>query len=187
MNTQWLDQIKRLQALAQSGLAYSDNPYDIERYQELRAIGVQMMAEIAQMEIEPVRCFFANETGYQTPKVDVRSVIFQEQKMLLVREKADGAWALPGGWADIGYSAAEVAIKEAREEAGLEVKPVRILAVLDKRCNPHPPSPFYTYKIFFWCEIVSGTTKCGLETTEVGFFDRNHLPPLSLKKYGHLN
>ena len=151
MKYNWLELAKRLQAMAQSGLAYCNNPYDKERYEELRDISADIMASHTDMDGELVKNLFCNETGYQTPKVDIRGVVFQENKILMVREKLDGAWALPGGWADIGFTPGEIAAKEIMEEAGLEVKPIRLLAVYDKKCHPHPPSPYHVYKMFILC------------------------------------
>ena len=143
MENYWLETAKKLQALAQSGLAYCNNQYDIERYEELRNISADIMAKYADIEIKTVKDLFCNETGYQTPKVDIRGAVFKDNKILMVREKLDGAWALPGGWADIGLTPMEVAVKEIKEEAGLEVKPIRLLAVFDKKRHPHPPSPYH--------------------------------------------
>jgi len=178
----WLEFAKRVQALAQSGLTYAENSYDLERYQELSDISVKLMSEISGTDVERVKELFTNETGYQTPKTDVRAVIFKEGKILLVREKIDNCWSLPGGWADVGFTPAEVAVKETREEAGLEVKPVKLLAVLDKKCHPHPPSPYHTYKIFIHCETIGGTLQRGSETLDVQYFSRNELPELSTER-----
>lgn len=178
----WLAFAKRVQAIAQAGLTYAVNGYDTERYEELSAISVQIMQELSGEEPAKIRALFTNETGYQTPKVDVRAAIFAENKILLVHEKIDNCWSLPGGWADVGYSAAEVAVKETREEAGLEVKPVRLLAVLDKKYHPHPPSPYYTYKMFIRCEVIGGSLQQGMETQGVGFFERDNLPELSVER-----
>ncbi len=178
----WLAFAKRLQALAQSGLTYAENMYDVERYEELRDISVQILQEISGEEPEKIRALFTNETGYQTPKVDVRAVVFEAGKILLVHEKIDNCWSLPGGWADVGYSPTEVAVKETREEAGLEVKAVRLLAVLDKKHHPHPPSPYHVYKIFILCRNIGGALQQGSETQGVGFFDRHHLPELSVER-----
>ncbi|SHJ82587.1 ADP-ribose pyrophosphatase YjhB, NUDIX family [Geosporobacter subterraneus DSM 17957] len=179
MNYPWIEIAKRIQALAQSGLTYGDNCYDIERYEALRAISIEMMAYFSDTEMEKVRDLFANETGYQTPKVDIRGVIFQGDKILMVREKIDGCWSLPGGWADVGLSPAEVVVKEVWEEAGYEVKPLRLLAVIDKKHHPHPPSPYHIYKIFIQCEITGGGANAGMETSDVGFFGKDELPELS--------
>lgn len=182
MKYNWLDMAKRLQAMAQSGLAYCSNPYDKERYEELRNISADIVASYTELDGEMVRELFCNETGYQTPKVDIRGVVFQHGKILMVREKLDGAWALPGGWADIGFSPGEIAVKEIQEEAGLVVRPVRLLAVYDKKCHPHPPSPYHVYKMFILCEILGGTAAAGMETSEVGFFHAEELPELSIER-----
>lgn len=182
MNEDLLAYIKRVQAIAQNGLAYISNPFDLERYEELRSISVQMMSALSDTPVEKVTNLFAFENGYQTPKVDVRSVIFGDGKILLVKEKMDGCWSLPGGWADVGYSPSEIAVKEVREESGLIVKPLRLLAVMDKKCHPHPPSPYHCYKIFINCEIVDGHPLAGLETLGVQFFGPDELPPLSVER-----
>ncbi len=176
---QWLATAKRLQAIAQAGLSFSDNGYDIERYEEIREISVKMMSHYTGEDFTKVKSLFAAGKGYQTPMVDIRAVIFKDGKILLVKEKVDGRWSLPGGWADVGYSPAEVAAKETREEAGFEVKAKRLLAVFDKKFHPHPPEPHYVYKIFLLCEYVGGKAMAGTETSDVGFFNRRELPPLS--------
>lgn len=178
----WLEYAKRVQALAQAGITYAENAYDLERYQELSEISVQLMSEISGTEVNLVRELFTNETGYQTPKTDVRAVVFQDNKILLVQEKIDNCWSLPGGWSDVGYSPGEVAVKESREEAGLEVGPRRLLAVLDKKCHPHPPSPYHTYKIFILCEVLGGVLQAGAETLDARFFGREELPELSVER-----
>lgn len=175
----WLEWAKEIQAISQAGLAYTKDVYDKERFEQLRALSISIMQEYTEAGSDKIRTLFASETGYQTPKVDVRAVIFQDGKLLLVREKADGAWALPGGWADIGLSPSEVAVKEVQEEAGYGVRPVRLLAVLDKKFHRHPPSPFHVYKMFIQCEITGGAAGIGTETSAVGFFERDALPPLS--------
>ncbi|MCY9658022.1 NUDIX hydrolase [Paenibacillus chondroitinus] len=183
MNIPWLQWAKEIQAISQAGLAYGENGYDLERYEALRKISVEMMSHFTDTPIDKVTELFASDTGYQTPKVDIRAVVLKENKVLLVKERADGAWALPGGWADIGYTPSEVAVKETREEAGYQVKPVRLLAVLDKKCHAHPPAPNYVYKIFILCELVGGEAlEVSLETTEVGFFGAHELPPLSIER-----
>ncbi|MVP02303.1 NUDIX hydrolase [Paenibacillus lutrae] len=182
MQEKWLEWAKQIQSIAQTGLAYGKDEYDLERYEMLRDLSIAIMSEYTDIEPVKVRELFAGETGYATPKVDIRAVVFREHKLLLVREKSDGAWALPGGWADIGLSPSEVAVKEVREEAGFEVKAGRLLAVWDKKFHEHPPSPFHVYKMFILCEITGGSAKVGLETSEVRFFGRNELPELSLER-----
>jgi ADP-ribose pyrophosphatase YjhB (NUDIX family) len=182
MNHLWLEYAKRIGSIAQAGLTYAVNDYDRERYQELQDMSVAMLSRLTDEPVEKIGPLFTNETGYQTPKVDVRAVIFRDGKIALVHEKIDGHWSLPGGWADIGYSAGEVAVKEAREEAGLDVQAVRLLAVLDKKFHPHPPSPYHVYKMFILCRITGGTLAAGMETHDAGFFGRDKLPPLSVER-----
>ena len=154
-----LECAQRLQAIAQAGLAYSLSAYDTERYEEVRALSVRLLQELTDEPHEKIISVFASDGGYQTPKVDVRAVIFRgKDEILLVREKIDrGRWTLPGGWADVGYSPSEVAAKEALEEAGLVVAPVRLLALFDIRKHAHPPQPWHAYKIFIQCEARGGT------------------------------
>ena len=116
-----IELVKQIQAIAYAGLEYCENDFDRERYEELRKLSQLLLAEITDTPLEKIQNLFANEVGYQTPKVDVRAVVFKENKILMVKEKIDGRWSIPGGWADIGYSPSEIAIKEAREEAGAEV------------------------------------------------------------------
>ncbi|MCG8502912.1 MAG: NUDIX hydrolase [Firmicutes bacterium] len=179
MRYEWLELAKKIQAIAQAGLAYSSNKYDIERYEELRDISVGVMGRFTETEMDKVKELFANEEGYQTPKVDVRGVVFKDHKILMVQEQIDGCWSLPGGWADIGLTPKEVVVKEVKEESGLDVKAARLLAVLDKKCHLHPPSPYHIYKIFILCEIIGGKPSAGMETSKVEFFDRDQLPELS--------
>lgn len=182
MNNKWLDWVKQLQAIAQTGLTYSKDVYDQERYEMLRELSVEILSNYSFVDQDKIELTFASDTGYATPKVDIRGVVFQENKILLVREKMDGAWALPGGWADIGYSPFEVAVKEIKEEAGFDVKPMRLLAVLDKKFHNHPPEPYHIYKLFIECQIVGGEALGGLETSEVGFFEEHDLPELSTER-----
>jgi ADP-ribose pyrophosphatase YjhB (NUDIX family) len=179
MTLKWLDWAKEIQAISQAGLEYTRDVYDKERFEQLRELSIKIMEEYTEAGDEKIRTLFASEIGYQTPKVDVRGVIFQDGKLLLVKEKADGAWALPGGWADIGLSPAEVVVKEVKEEAGYDVRAGRLLAVLDKKFHNHPPSAFHVYKMFIQCDITGGTAGVGTETSAVGFFAQDELPPLS--------
>ncbi|MDQ3393982.1 MAG: NUDIX hydrolase [Bacteroidota bacterium] len=174
-----LSYIKRIQAIAQAGIAYAEIDYDLERYEELRSITLEMMHALTDEPIERLTKLFTNETGYQTPKVDIRAVIFKDDKILMVRENHDKCWSLPGGWADVGFSPGEVALKEVKEEAGIDVVPVRVLAIFDKKCHPHPPSPYHTYKMFILCEYTGGSLQKGMETSDVNYFSINEIPVLS--------
>ncbi len=179
MENKWLAYIKRIHALSQIGLNFTQSHYDKERYEELLDISLRMMHELTEVSPEKIKLLFSEEKNYLTPKTDVRAIVFQHKQILLVQESVDNCWCPPGGWADIGYSPAEAAIKETKEEAGLDVKPIKLLAVLDKQKQGHPPSPFYVYKIFILCEIVGGELKNGNETKGVGFFALDQLPELS--------
>lgn len=173
----------RIRSLAQNGLVYADNEYDTERYEELLNLSNEMTALIAGSTLQEIKDCFVTEKDYVTPKVDIRAVVFNEKdQILLVKEKMDGCWSLPGGWADVGYSPSEVAVKEVKEETGLEVKASRLLAVLDKKCHNHPPALHYAYKIFILCEIAGGSFKSVFDILDKGFFDQNDLPPLSLER-----
>lgn len=155
----WLLAIsQKLQAIAQAGIAYQTNRYDLERYEEIRALSAKLLEKLTDEPYEKIVRVFASETGYQTPKVDIRAVLFRgTDEILMVQEKVDqNRWTLPGGWADVGCTPFEVAVKEAREETGLIVKPVRLLALLDKRKHAHPAQPWYVYKAFIRCEILAG-------------------------------
>ncbi len=182
MKYPWLEVAQQIQSIAQAGLTFCENKYDIERYEQLRALAGKIMADFTDTEMEKVEQLFLNETGYQTPKVDVRGVVFRNNKILLVKETIDNCWSLPGGWADVGETAREGVEKEVLEEAGLKVKTERILAVIDKKCHPHPPSPYYVYKIFFLCKEVGGDLTGGMETSDVQFFTLDELPELSVER-----
>ncbi|MEC5273004.1 NUDIX hydrolase [Caldifermentibacillus hisashii] len=179
MEPKWLEWAKELQSIAQAGLTYSRDVYDLERFEQIREISMEIMSQYTKVDQSVLKNLFANETGYPTPKVDIRAVIIEDNKILLVKENSDDSWSLPGGWADIGLTPSEVAIKEVKEESGFDVKPVKLLGVLDKKCHPHPPSPYHVYKIFIQCEIIGGGPQTGIETTAVGFFAENELPKLS--------
>ena len=179
MQPKWLDWAQRLQAIAQSGITYSPNQYDLDRYEAVREIAAEMMASGSAGPIAPIRDLFAGQTGYATPKVDMRAAVFREERILLVREREDGNWTLPGGWADIGESPAEAVVREVREETGYETRAVKLLAVFDRNRHGHPPFPFYTYKVFFRCEVVGGAPAVSYETTGVEWFTEDGLPALS--------
>ncbi|AEI39293.1 NUDIX hydrolase [Paenibacillus mucilaginosus] len=183
MEPQWLTWAKQIQSIAQAGLAYSRDVYDLERFGMLRDLAVEIVENHTKAGREPIRLAFASEEGYATPKVDVRGVVFREGRILLVREKIDGAWSLPGGWADIGLSPSEIAVKEIREEAGYDTEAVRLLAVMDKKFHDHPPDLWHIYKIFILCRLTGGEgigSEGTLETSDVGFFGPDELPELSV-------
>lgn len=182
MEPKWLEWAKELQAIAQAGLTYSKDVYDLERFERIRELSTEIVSSHTEVTQTTLKDLFVNETGYATPKADVRAVIFKEDKLLLVRERSDQRWALPGGWGDIGLTPSEVVVKEIKEEAGFDVKATKLLAILDKKCHPHPPSPYHVYKIFIQCEIVGGDAEGGIETDAVRFFAENNLPSLSVER-----
>jgi ADP-ribose pyrophosphatase YjhB (NUDIX family) len=182
MSLQWLEWAKKLQAIAQTGLHYGNHPFDIERYEQIQQIAAEMMAVYAGVEPTLVLDMFKQEWGHATPKVDVRGVAFQNDKILLVKERSDGGWTLPGGWADIGEPPSRAVEREVFEESGFEAKATKVLAVYE-RDHPrhgHPPEPHHSFKLFFHCEIVGGSAQTSNETSDVKFFGPDEIPPLSL-------
>ena len=173
----------RIRALAQIGLVYADNQYETERNGEIISVCDEIAALLAGRRADEIKECFVPEKGYVTPKVDVRAVVFNDRgEVLMSRESADGNWSLPGGWADVGYTPSEVAVKETKEETGLDVVPVRLLAVLDKRRHNHPPALYYIYKVFIQCEPAGGELSPGFDILDCGFFAQDALPPLSLSR-----
>lgn len=180
MNRTFFDSIKRLQALAEIGLEYSNSNYDKERYDEIQEICLDMLQNLTDIPVAKIRPIIQEKNGYKTPKVDVRAVVFNpEGQILLVQEKVDGCWSLPGGWADVGYTPRQIAEKECFEEAGLTVKATRLLAVMDKTAQLMPPEFEYVYKLFILCEPLDNRIAIGEETIGVDWFSEHHLPELS--------
>jgi len=179
----WLQLAQRLQLIAQTGRTYSEGEYDQQRYTEL----LEMVDEIYRDQMEDynpkIKNWLFDEKGYLTPKVDVRGVVVRDDTILLVHEKIDGCWSLPGGWADTGLTPNENVKKEVLEEAGLETEPQRLLAVMDKKMHNHPPEIYYIYKLFIHCtETGKGNFIKNPETYNARFFPINKLPPLSLPR-----
>src|ERR1700733_1576412 len=174
----WLLWAREMQALAQTGLALTRDPYDRERYQRLRGLAARIMTEHRGQDVQPIEALFAGDIGYATPKLDVRGAVFRDSRLLLVRETADGdRWTLPGGWADVNESPFESVVKEVREESGFDVRVAKLTAVWDRARHPHVPSyTFHIWKLFFVCEIIGGEARGGLETSAVEFFAEDELP-----------
>src|SRR4030043_2057562 len=172
LNYDWLLLVKKLQSIARAGLTYSENPYDINRYEQLQELTAEILHHHTGTDMEKITDLIRSEKGYLTPKGDVRGVLFREDEILLVREKIDGNWSVPGGWADVGLTPFEVAEKEVWEETGLTAKAIRILAVLDKKCHDHPPDLYHVYKLFIRCKATRGALSGGLETSEAGFYTK---------------
>jgi ADP-ribose pyrophosphatase YjhB (NUDIX family) len=176
----WLLRAREIQAIAQTGLAFTRDPYDRERYEALRVLAVRMMAEGSRSDETRLLDLFAGEQGYATPKVDVRGAVFDaEGRLLMVRETADGGrWTLPGGWADVNQTASECVLREIREESGYEARVIKLALLHDRARQGHRPAgPFSIYKLFFLCALVGGEARCSLETGEVRFFAEHEIPP----------
>jgi ADP-ribose pyrophosphatase YjhB (NUDIX family) len=177
---QWLSWTKRLQAIAQTGLAFTRDHYDQERYEELREIAAEMMAAGAGLtDSQKILDLFKNESGYATPKIEVRGAVLHQNEILLVREREDGGWTLPGGWADVGESPSAMVVREVKEESGFDVVPRKLAALFDRNKHAHPPTAGHAYKIFFLCDLIGGEATPSFETPEVAFFPRHQLPHLS--------
>jgi ADP-ribose pyrophosphatase YjhB (NUDIX family) len=179
----WLTIARELRAIAQTGLTFTKNRYDHDLYERVRELSATLMAQGSDASLESVLELCRRDTGYPTPKVDVRGAAFIEGRVLMVREASDGKWTLPGGWADVNQSAAECVVREIFEESGFEARARKLAAVHDYRKCAHPPCQFDSiYKMFFLCEITGGEARASPETTEVGFFARDALPVLSLER-----
>ena len=183
LNPQWLTWARRLQAIAQSGLAYCQDKFDVQRYHEISAIAAEIMARGAALPSDqPVAALFAAQAGYATPKVDVRAAVFRDGRILLVREIDDGAWTLPGGWADAGEPPSIAAARETREESGYHIGVTKLAALYDRDLQGHPPHAFHAYKLFFLGELQGGSPQDSHETVDAQFFTEDKIPPLSLSR-----
>lgn len=178
----WLTWVKALRSIAQSGLTYAESPFDLERYKQIQEIAAEIAAAQTGTDFHMIRELFEGALGYETPKVDVRGVVFQENRILLVRELMDGGrWTLPGGWADVNDLPSEAVEREVWEESGFRVKASKLLAVYDRRLHGHsPPMPYGIYKLFFLCDLVGGRPATSIETGGAEFFAKDAIPELSL-------
>lgn len=171
----WLKWAIEIQSLAQAGLTYTDNVYDIERYERLREIAAEIIEEKSNISLEKVKDLFCNENGYQTPKIDTRAAIFKDEKILLTHEN-NGTWSLPGGWCDVLESVASNTIKEVKEETGLDVETIKIIAVQDRNKHNKPIYAYGVCKIFVLCNVIGGEFIENIETTEIKYFSLNEIP-----------
>ena len=177
----WLRWAVELQSLAQAGLAYGKDVYDLERYTRIREIAAEMLVEPSGLPLERVKDLFCRETGYQTPKLDSRAAIFRDGKVLLVQEN-DGRWSLPGGWVEVDLSVGENTVKEAKEEAGAEVVPERLIAVQDRARHNQPLYAYGVCKIFVLCTLLGGRFEKNSETLQSRWFGEDELPALAEEK-----
>lgn len=177
----WLNWAMEIQSIAQCGLTYTKDIYDIERFNRLRDISAEMLSYKTDISTDKVKDLFCNESGYQTPKLDTRAAIFKDGKILLVHEN-NGTWSLPGGWVDIMESIKSNTEKEVKEESGLDVRAVKIIAVQDRNRHNSPPYAYGVCKVFVLCELLGGHFTSNTETTETGYFSIDELPVLADEK-----
>ncbi|MGO2011803.1 NUDIX hydrolase [Pseudoalteromonas sp.] len=176
----WLHWTKQIKAISQAGKTYGKDGYDLERYQQLEEISHQMLASLAEQPVSKVDNLFIDECGYPTPKVDLRAGVINDNKILLVRERTDNRWSLPGGWADVNEAPKEGIIREVLEESGYHVSNPQFIALKDRALHPYKPvSVQHIYKLFFICDFVGGEPTVNLEVSEIGFFSLDNLPELS--------
>lgn len=180
-NEKWLQWAIELQSLAQAGLTYGKDAYDMERYERIREISAEIMSNMSDIPTETVRNLFCNETGYQTPKLDTRAAIFNDGKILLVCEN-NGKWSLPGGWCDVHISVGENAVKEVKEESGLDVEAVSIIAIQDRAKHNLPLYAYGICKVFVLCSIIGGAFQKNIETIGFDYFSEDNLPELAAEK-----
>ena len=172
--------IKEIRAIAQTGIHYTKDPYDHERYERLIAISNMLYSKISSSDVETIERFFIPEKGYATPKVDLRACAIKDDRVLLVRERSNGKWTLPGGWADQNESPKEGIAREVLEESGFAIKVISLYAVKDRDRHPYTPKyPVSLYKLFFTAEVTGGTPRDNIEISNIDFFDVGNLPPLS--------
>ena len=174
-----LEWAREAQAIAQNGLAFTRDPFDRERYTQLADLVARLLAAELAIPLGEARALWQGESGYLTPKVDVRGGVFQDDRVLLVRERADGRWTLPGGWVDVNDAPSHAVAREIYEESGYRARAVKLAALVDKNRHPHPPGVHHIYKLFFVCELTGGAPAVSNETDAVEFFPVHALPELS--------
>lgn len=182
MDLRWLEWGQQLEAIAQTGINYTDGVFDRERYKSIQAIAAQILATYSSVEPSYVLDLFTREVGYATPKVAVRGAVFCDDRLLLVRERDDSCWTVPGGWADVGESPSEAIVREVFEESGYQTRAIKLLAVYDNRQHGYPPARNHGYRLFFQCELLGGSPSENIETDAVEFFSEHEMPQLSLNR-----
>ncbi len=183
---QWLKLISEIQAISQVGLTFTKNEFDIERYKRLTAISAELAALCTDKDLDDIKQIFSIEKGYATPKIDVRSFVLKNDKILLVKERSDGLWTLPGGFADVSETPSQAVVRETKEESGYKVKVIKLLALWDKLKHDHPLHWPHIYKCFFHCEYISGKAHENIEISEIDFFAMDNIPPLSTPRVTEL-
>lgn len=178
---QWLEWAKELQFIAQAGLTYTKDLFDMERFERIREISAEIMSLQSKLPLSEIKDLFCNETGFQTPKLDTSAAIFKDNKILLVEEN-DGTWSMPGGWVDVMETVKSNTVKEVKEEARLDVDAVRVIALHDRNLHNQPPYAYNVCKVFVLCEVKGGCFHPNIETVGSGYFSLDELPPLSVDK-----
>jgi ADP-ribose pyrophosphatase YjhB (NUDIX family) len=178
--TNVLEWARKVQAIAQNGLLFTQEPFERERYTQLKDLSDSILAAELDIPLGKARALWEKEDGYVTPKVDVRGGVFDGDKVLLVRERSDGRWTLPGGWVDVNDAPSEAVVREIYEESGYRAKATKLAMLVDKNRHPHPPSVHHIYKLFFLCDLTGGAPKTSNETDGVDFFPVHSLPDLSV-------
>lgn len=171
----WLEWAREIQALSQTGYHYAENEYHRQRYRRLLEIAAEIFSEYTLLDYPALAEVFTSQIGYATPRVDVRAAVFQDGRLLLVRERADGGWTMPGGWADVGDAPSHAAEREAWEEAGFRVRARRLVGVYDAN-RTNPMEVFHAFKIVFLCDVLEGEARPSVETSEVAFFTQEEIP-----------
>lgn len=179
MDPKWLQWTKALQSIAQNGLSFAKDPYDRERYTQLQRVAAEIMSAYSGADFTQVLDLFQRQQGYATPKVEVRAAVFRNDEILMVLEREDGRWSLPGGWADVGETPSEAAVREVLEESGYRTRAVRLLAIYDRDRYGHPPLPFHVYKIFLQCDLLDMNPMPNADCGDAAFFQEGKLPELS--------
>jgi ADP-ribose pyrophosphatase YjhB (NUDIX family) len=178
----WLEWAREIQQLSQTGLAFAKTGYEKKRYERLTELTAEMIDYYTQLDRDSVEKVFMKQPGYATPKIDVRAAVINDNKILLVRERSDKRWAMPGGWADVGDIPSEVAIRETKEESGFNVKPTKVIGVYDANREGGYLEFFHAFKIVFLCNPIGGEAKPSDETIDVKYFGFDELPPLSTNR-----
>jgi ADP-ribose pyrophosphatase YjhB (NUDIX family) len=179
---QWLIWAQKLDALAQAGLTFTKNPFDIERYHKIRELSSEIISTYSQISFPEVTALMDAQAGYPTPKLDIRGVIFKDDRILLVKELMDGGWTMPGGWVDVDEPPSRAVEREVWEESGYLVRAARLLAIYDRNKHGFPAYIFHSYKVYIQCDLIGGEAANSIETGGAEFFDISDLPPLSLPR-----
>ena len=171
----WLEWAREIQALSQTGMHYAENEYQRERYQRLTEIAAEIITSHLDLDYRLLTNIFLAQVGYATPRVDVRGAVFRQGRLLLVRERADNGWTMPGGWADVGDVPSQAVEREVFEEAGFRVRACRVIGIYDAN-RTGPLEIFHAFKIVFLCDLIDGHARPSNETSEIAFFGHDAIP-----------